>query len=270
MNDVIAAPSTDITAQQKTLVTFLLDRSGSMEACRDMTIVAFNEYLDGLTVGDAADLIAFTLVTFDSEGMDKVCVAVPINKAPKLNRSNYVPRAGTPLIDAAVKTIKAVEASLNMRGNPKVIVCIQTDGQENQSREHTWEELKALVTQKTAEGWQFNFMGAGIDAYDQGAKMGIAAGATMSYDKASAARTSSAFRSSAARASMYARGKSVHTHYSAQDKLAAGDEYDPDLNPSKAKPSAPQQEASSGQPFSLGGSPKPKPRGTKTKFTLND
>jgi hypothetical protein len=93
----------------------------------------------------------------------------------------YQPRGGTPLIDAALKTIAAVEDSLAKYDTvPKVIVCIQTDGEENSSTEHTWEELKQVVAEKTKKGWQFNFMGTGIDAYDQGARMGIAAANTMS------------------------------------------------------------------------------------------
>jgi hypothetical protein len=74
-------------------------------------------------------------------------------------------------IDAAYKTIKAVEKSLN-GSNPKVVVCIQTDGHENASTEHTWDELNALIKEKSAAGWQFNFLGTGIDAYDTGAHMG--------------------------------------------------------------------------------------------------
>jgi hypothetical protein len=121
---------------QRTLVTFLLDRSGSMGSIINETITAFNEYLQGLLTGEGSGLVDFTLVTFDTQSMDKVCVAVPVVQAPKLSRENYVPRAGTPLIDAAVTTLKAVEASLEKGGNPKVVMVIQTDGQENSSVKH--------------------------------------------------------------------------------------------------------------------------------------
>src|SRR5262249_54598564 len=82
-------------------------------------------------------------------------------------------------MDAADKTIKGVEKPLN-GSNPKVVVCIQTDGHENASTEHTWDELNTLIKEKTAAGWQFNFLGTGIDAYDTGARMGVAAMSTMS------------------------------------------------------------------------------------------
>ncbi len=54
-----------------------------------------------------------------------------------------------------------------------MVICIQTDGLENASTEHTWAELNLLIKEKAKLGWQFNFMGAGIDAYEQGRQMGI-------------------------------------------------------------------------------------------------
>ncbi len=111
----------------RTLVTFLLDRTGSMEAVRGDTIGGFNTYLDTLK-GDGSADVAFTLVQFDSMSIDKICVAEPVARVAKLTRDTYQPRASTPLIDAAYKTIEAVEASLVSRPAEKVVICIQTDG----------------------------------------------------------------------------------------------------------------------------------------------
>lgn len=205
----------------KTLVTFLLDRSGSMESIKDDTIGAFNAYLGGLQ--QTADLINFTLVQFDTQGLDKVCVRVPVAQAVKLDKNNFIPRAGTPLIDASYKTIKAVESSLNGDSETKVVICIQTDGHENASTEHTWDELNALIKEKTALGWQFNFMGAGIDAYDQGARMGISAAATMSYNSASPEATRAAFAASASNTVAYTAGLAASTNFSAAQRSASGD-----------------------------------------------
>jgi hypothetical protein len=208
---------------KRTLVTFLLDRTGSMEAIKDDTIGGFNAYLSGLQ--DDGELIDFTLVQFDSMGLEKICVAVPVAQAPQLTKDNFVPRASTPLIDAAVKTIKAVEASLNGKDTPKIVVCIQTDGQENASTEHTWEELNALIKDKAVAGWQFNFMGAGIDAYEQGARMGLSADSTLSYDSRDAFATRAAFSSRAAAAADFSRGRREDMSFSADEKDAAGDRY---------------------------------------------
>lgn len=206
----------------RTLVTFLLDRTGSMEAIRDDTIGGFNAYLDGLkSDGDAN--IDFTLVQFDSVSIDKICVAVPVAEVSKLTRETYQPRASTPLIDAACKTINAVEASLLSQPAAKVVVCIQTDGQENSSVEHSWDELNALIKEKSAKGWQFNFMGVGIDAYEQGARMGIAPDSTMAYDHHDPAAVRAAFVGSAQSARRYATGAAPTAAYARAEKAAAGD-----------------------------------------------
>lgn len=212
---------------QTALVTFLLDKSGSMSQIRDDTIGAFNTYIDTLRE-DGGDGIDFTFLQFDSTSIDKVCVVTPIAKVGHLTRDTFVPRDSTPLIDAAVKTIRAVDGSLAKRSDkPKVIVCIQTDGQENASTEHTWDELNALIKEKTAAGWQFNFMGASIDAYAQAAKMGISTAATMSYDSRDTVKSMAAFADSASNTRMFARGARADTTYEVHQKQAAGDAFDP-------------------------------------------
>lgn len=212
-----------------TLVTFVLDRSGSMKSCWDSTIEAFNGFVDGLRDTPQID---FTLVQFDHHGgvmdLNKVCVATPIKDAPKLDRENYVPRGSTPLIDAAYTVIKAVETSLlDKPKDTKVVICIQTDGEENCSRTYNWEQLASLVKEKQDLGWQFNFMGAGIDAYQQGTRMGLTAAQTMSYDHTNRAATRAAFASRSQSYADYASGACGQSVFSADDKLAAGDKFDP-------------------------------------------
>ena len=206
----------------RTQVTFLLDRTGSMEAIRDDMIGGFNAYLDGLKGNGEAD-IEFTLIQFDSVSIDKICVAIPIAKVDKLTRETYQPRASTPLIDAAVKTINAVEASLLHEPPPRWWSA--SDGQENSSVEHNWAELNALIKEKSAKGWQFNFMGVGIDAYDQGARMGISHDATVAYDHRDPAAVHAAFVGSAQSTRRFAQGAAPSTAYAPAEKAAAGDRF---------------------------------------------
>jgi uncharacterized protein YegL len=211
----------------ETLVTFLLDRSGSMQAIKRPTIEAFNAYLGSLKEETEA-AISFTLLQFDTGGIEKHCVATSVGNVAPLDETTYQPRGGTPLIDAAYKTIKAVEEAVaREKRAPKVVVCIQTDGQENESTEHTWEELKALIERRTAEGWQFNFMGAGIDAYQQARAMGIAAMSTMSYDHTSAKATADSFTASARNTRAFAAGRSANTEFTMAQRSAAGDRFAP-------------------------------------------
>ncbi len=63
-------------ASSATLVTFLLDRTGSMESIKDDTIGGFNAYLSALKADGAG--IEFSLLQFDSMSIDKVCVNIPV------------------------------------------------------------------------------------------------------------------------------------------------------------------------------------------------
>lgn len=209
-----------------TLVTFLLDRSGSMAAIRDDTIGAFNTYLDGLRAGK----ITFSFLQFDSMSIDTLVKNVPIRDVPALTQETFVPRGQTPLIDACYKTIKAVEEALTRRDdNPKVVICFQTDGRENASRQHSMAELGDLIKEKTALGWQFNFMGASIDAYAHAHSMGISEAQTMSYDSRDKGATNTAFMASSASTMRFASGEAKTSAYLASEKRAAKDAFDPDL-----------------------------------------
>lgn len=214
-------------AKPRSYVTFLLDRSGSMGDIRAETIEGFNTYLSGLQAEKHAD-IRFTFLTFDSQSLDKLYVATPVAEVPLLTFATFIPRGGTPLIDASYSTIKAVEEAVaREEKKPRVVVCIQTDGEENQSQAHTWADLSALVKAKQEEGWQFNFLGAGIDAYKQAALTGISASGTMSYG-VGMAETQSAFRSYASNTVNYSSGMAASMDFVDDQKAAAGDLYDPD------------------------------------------
>jgi hypothetical protein len=214
-----------MTKIPETLVTFLLDRTGSMQSIKDDTIGAFNAYLEGLQ--RSGEAICFSLLQFDSMSIDTLAKNLPVAEVAPLDGDSFQPRASTPLIDAAVKTIKAVEEALAKRkGTPKVVVCIQTDGLENASVEHSWADLNALIKDKVGQGWQFNFMGAGIDAYQQGARMGIAAESTLSYSK-DRMRTHAAFAARAAATAAYASGARTDMSFSPAEKAAAGDQFAP-------------------------------------------
>lgn len=213
-----------------TIVTFVLDKSGSMASCYDATIEAFNAYVKSLKEGDSGLNISFSLVQFDTVSIDTTWKNAPISDVTGLSRDNYKPHGGTPLIDAAYKAIKATEKRVaEVGGAPKVVICIQTDGQENSSREFTWEQLNDLIKEKTALGWQFNFMGVGLDAYTQSARMGLSSIQTMSYNSNNIGATRAAFAANAHNTTLYASGARGSTAYSSEQKLAAGDKHDPSV-----------------------------------------
>src|ERR1051325_3640349 len=99
---------------QTTIVSFLLDRTGSMEAIEDETIGGFNAYLDALEAEDG-DLVVFNLLQFDSQSIDTLYSGAKLSDVERLTPETYQPRAYTPLIDACFKTINATEETIARR-----------------------------------------------------------------------------------------------------------------------------------------------------------
>lgn len=172
--------------KKTTVVSFLLDETGSMSTIKDDTIGGFNNYVEGLR--KSGEEFEFSFVKFDSNHTTKVHVGVPITDVLPLTPETYQPGAMTPLIDAAVKIIRATEESVKER-DVNVVVVIQTDGHENSSTAHTTQDLAELVKEKTAEGWEFVFLGAGIDAFSIAQQYGISAANSLSYDRQTSAQT---------------------------------------------------------------------------------
>lgn len=163
----------------------LLDRSGSMEAMRTDVIGGFNNLLaeqqaDG---GDAR----FTLVQFDSQDPHEVLVdGARITRVASISEATFVPRGGTPLLDATGRLITMASVREQQRAvlgkRPEVITIITiTDGEENQSHEFSRRDIVRLMKEKEAAGWSFAFLGAGVDAYAEAGGIGYDPRSTMSF-----------------------------------------------------------------------------------------
>lgn len=211
----------------KTNVTFLLDRTGSMQSIKADTIGGFNEFIT--TLKSSGEEIEFTLLQFDTLSLDKTYIKVPIGSVMPLTDETYQPRSGTPLIDAAYKTIMAVTDE----PDTKQVICIQTDGEENASREYTTAQLKKLIEERQAKGWQFMFLGVGIDAYGTASSYGISASTTVSGGRDYIRQS---MRASASATVRYAAGTAPDVSYTIAEKMSAGDK---DLKMDKTPP-APQ------------------------------
>jgi hypothetical protein len=103
----------------------------------------------------------------------------------------------------------------------RVIVVFQTDGQENASREYKIEELRDLIERRKAEGWQFMFLGADIDAYETAGRFGILKEAALSYSGKRSLRSMTA----AAESFLGYILREEPAHFSSRQKRAAGDQY---------------------------------------------
>jgi len=154
----------------------LLDRSGSMESMRADVIGGFNNLL-AEQQADGPDA-RLTLVQFDSHDPHEILTdALPIQRVRPLTERTFVPRGGTPLLDATGRmiTMAAVREdqrrAMAKRSEIVTIITI-TDGEENQSHEFSRKDIVRLVKEKEAHGWSFVFLGAGLDAYAEAGGMG--------------------------------------------------------------------------------------------------
>lgn len=184
-------------------IVVLLDRSGSMATIRKDMESGFDTFIDEQKKlpGEAT----LTLVQFDTDGIETVHEACPLSKVPALS---FVPRGGTPLLDATATTIdRTGERLAKMPENERperVLFMILTDGEENSSRQFKKEEVqKRIKHQQEHYGWQFLYLGANVDAFAEASSLGISAASAGAYT-ASPGGVKVAF--AAASASMY-RGR---------------------------------------------------------------
>jgi Mg-chelatase subunit ChlD len=170
-------------------LVFLLDRSGSMESCRDDTIGGFNSFVkDQAALGGK-----LTLVQFDHE-IITTYTDMELKDVVPLTTETFQPRGSTALLDAIGTIVKSQKSE-----NPLVIIL--TDGQENSSTKFTKAHIKDLIEQKTKDGWTFMYLGANQDAFAEAGAMGIGPACTMNYD---ANKTPDVFRALSATVSQRA------------------------------------------------------------------
>src|SRR5262245_1436813 len=162
-------------ADSRLYVHVLLDRSGSMEDCRDKTIDAFNEYVGSLRSQSRAGT-RLSLMTFDSESIDLVFDALRINDIAKLTRETFVPRGMTPLFDAVAQAVAHID-KVTLLADERVALAILTDGLENASQEMTAAGVrKLLVDRQERCNWLVQYLGANQDAWAAGEQIGVGVG----------------------------------------------------------------------------------------------
>jgi hypothetical protein len=147
-------------SSKKTYIAFILDKSGSMESIRDVTISSFNELLQQhKSEAHLGGQTTFTLTQFNGN-VEESLFNVPIEEvAGKLSREDYAPSGGTALYDAVMKTLKKL-SRFDESGDVGFLVVILSDGQENSSRQATALDVKNLIDELKETGrWTFQYVG---------------------------------------------------------------------------------------------------------------
>jgi uncharacterized protein YegL len=170
-----------MTNPEKAFIGVLVDRSGSMQVCKDDMEGGLNALIEQQAQEPGS--AELSLAQFDTE-YEVLCDFVPLANAPKYT---LMPRGGTALLDAMARFIIQVGeqlAALPENDRPgTVIIHIITDGMENSSREWTDKSrVKELVEhQKHTYGWKFIFLGANMDAVAEGYSLGIDKDASLTW-----------------------------------------------------------------------------------------
>ena len=194
----------------KTHIYILLDRSGSMSSIANDVIGGFNQWIkDQKANGPDAKV---TFVQFDSQDPQHVVVAgAPISEITDLTSESFIPRGGTPLLDATgllIGRARVEAAAREATGLQKedILFISITDGEENQSSEYTLPQIKTLVKECEKSGWTFVFLSAALDAYGDAERIGLKHGNIQAFD-GTAQGTHLAFQSLAVKTSEFRNKK---------------------------------------------------------------
>jgi hypothetical protein len=170
-----------------TRIAIVLDRSGSMESCKESTVAGFNEFIR--TQREIPGEATVKLVQFDDQY--ETVFDKPLKECPELTQNTFVPRGSTALLDAQGRTI--VELGQELAALPeserpsKVIVVTLTDGLENASKQYNLDKIGEMIReQRDKYNWDFVFLGANQDAIATAAAMSIPLPSAMSYSTSKA------------------------------------------------------------------------------------
>lgn len=193
----------------------LLDRSGSMAGLWNEAIGSINAYVKGLPAKAKVTADLFDTGTYGQSDTYVRVRDTTVNNWQNIGTTEYSPRGGTPLNDAAGRLLTEVLASKDK----KAVVIIMTDGYENASKEFTLPQVKELIKKVEARGFEVIFLGANFDnAEQQAVGYGVAMDKTMNISKGNLEST---MRSMSQMTMAYMSGSSASITLDAGTKAAA-------------------------------------------------
>lgn len=175
-------------------INLVVDRSGSMASVRDSTVESINAFVESQKAvpGEARLSLHFFDSAYGLNSRPTMAYQTLIDQAPvpevrPLTREHYVPRGGTPLLDAIGHTIDSLGSKLALTPEherpSQVLVVVVTDGQENESTKFTRRQIVDKVRhQEGTYSWEFVFLGANLDAVAEATSLGMKKTSALNYD----------------------------------------------------------------------------------------
>ena len=169
--------------KNKVNITLLLDRSGSMAKIQNESIDMVKNYIkEQKKIKDKE--IYLSIYHFD----DKFEKHVENLNIQEYNEDKYVliPRGWTALYDAIGITINSIGEKLSLLSEEerpeKNFIIVLTDGENNMSKEFSPDKIKEMIKhQEDKYNWSFIFLGANLDSYKEGSKLGYSYGNTINW-----------------------------------------------------------------------------------------
>ena len=168
-------------------ITVVLDRSGSMESCKQDAEGGLNSFIEEQKKQPGSAI--FTLMQFDTQ-YEFVHKGVDLQT---VGRQVLKPRGSTALLDAVGRAINETGTRLGAMNEVDrpglVLFVIVTDGQENSSKDFQLSKIREMIQlQQNVYKWKFTFLGADQDAFAEAGAMGIHLEAVANFEKAKAGK----------------------------------------------------------------------------------
>ncbi len=165
-----------------TELVFILDRSGSMSGLEGDTIGGFNSLIAKQKQQDGLCYVSTVLFDNEAEGLHD---RVKLSEISPMTEKDYTVRGCTALLDAlggAIRHIGNIHKYARPEDVPEhTMFIITTDGMENASRRYDSDQVKRMIEEKKAQGWEFLFLAANIDAVETAARVGISQDRAVNY-----------------------------------------------------------------------------------------
>jgi len=175
--------------KQVHLQHILLDASGSMQDCHQLTVSTLNEQIAALHEVQKQHPDQEVKLSISDFSHDYRMWFGPkhIGEIRNVSEEQYQLRGSTALYDGLGTLISNTIAHVGEDAPAKgtsISIIVLTDGYENASRFYSAAALKLMMDKLTEKGWEFRFIGADIDPMSVGRHLGMDASRTVRYDKA--------------------------------------------------------------------------------------
>jgi Mg-chelatase subunit ChlD len=176
--------------QEHAVSLLVLDESGSMSSMREAVVEMYNSLVLNI-LRESQEMPALlqhlNVYAFNSSRIAELLPLQTVESGGPNLVLGYRPRGGTPLYDCLGTSLSRLEARLDASGIPeenlKVSVAIFTDGMENDSRNFSLSEVKALILRLKERGWEFVYYGTDHPVEDIAHDLGVNRG--VRFDKSS-------------------------------------------------------------------------------------